>query len=95
MILKIFKHNSFHFRHISSNSFSYNPFSYSSYDFYEEPKLGRWKIQYDENVIHCKIDQANEDHCGCCVNDFKEIGDIKDIKDTRNKDEEYLIPYCI
>jgi hypothetical protein len=29
--------------------------------------LGRWGIQYDPKIIRIKIDQANEDHCGCCV----------------------------
>lgn len=31
--------------------------------------LGRWGIQYDPKIIRIKIDQANEDHCGCCVSD--------------------------
>jgi hypothetical protein len=46
-------------------------------------KLGRWKIDYNNNIINCKIDQANEDHCGCCVNEF-----------DKEKDN-YLVPYCI
>jgi hypothetical protein len=29
--------------------------------------LGRWIINYDENIINTKVDQANEDHCGCCA----------------------------
>lgn len=29
-------------------------------------KLGRWKIQYEPQIIDLKITQANEDHCGCC-----------------------------
>jgi hypothetical protein len=29
--------------------------------------LGRWGIQYDKQIIDRKITQANEDHCGCCV----------------------------
>ena len=31
------------------------------------PVLGRWGIQYDKRIIDRKIVQANEDHCGCCV----------------------------
>lgn len=53
------------------------------------PKLGRWKIDYNHSVIHCKIDQANEDHCGC-INEF----DKKD-NEEKQKEEEYLLPYCI
>jgi len=34
--------------------------------------LGRWGIQYDPRVIDCKVFQANEDHCGCCVVPTKE-----------------------
>ena len=63
------------------------------------PKLGRWNIHYDERLIHRKIDQANEDHCGCCVNEFKqkEQGDEQvDLNEEKEeKDEEYLIPYCM
>ena len=29
-------------------------------------KLGRWQLHYDPKVVHSKVDQANEDHCGCC-----------------------------
>ena len=28
--------------------------------------LGRWQLHYDPKIVHSKIDQANEDHCGCC-----------------------------
>jgi len=30
------------------------------------PKLGRWQLHYDPKTVNSKIDQANEDHCGCC-----------------------------
>ena len=38
-------------------------------------KLGRWKIQYEPEIINLKINQANEDHCGCCttIPEFKVI----------------------
>jgi len=29
-------------------------------------QLGRWQLHYDPKVVHSKVDQANEDHCGCC-----------------------------
>ena len=58
-------------------------------DYYEsyQPKLGRWTIQYDEKIIKRKVDQANEDHCGCCVNEFEE--------DDYQEYQEYLRPYCM
>jgi len=31
-----------------------------------KPVLGRWTIVYNPKVIDIKVDQANEDHCGCC-----------------------------
>ena len=30
------------------------------------PQLGRWNLNYDPKIVHSKVDQANEDHCGCC-----------------------------
>jgi hypothetical protein len=32
-----------------------------------EVLLGRWRIVYKESTIAKTIDQANEDHCGTCV----------------------------
>ena len=29
-------------------------------------KLGRWQLHYDPKIVNSKVDQANEDHCGCC-----------------------------
>lgn len=29
-------------------------------------KLGRWNLHYDPKIVNSKVDQANEDHCGCC-----------------------------
>jgi hypothetical protein len=31
-----------------------------------ENKIGRWKLSNNINTINIKVDQANEDHCGCC-----------------------------
>ena len=59
--------------------------------------LGRWGIQYDQRIIDCKVFQANEDHCGCCV-DVKiktplNEGYEKGIRDE--KTDEYLLPYVV
>ena len=29
-------------------------------------KLGRWQLHYDPKIVNSKVDQATEDHCGCC-----------------------------
>jgi len=36
----------------------------------EYPKLGRWSLVRDIKIIHRKVDLANEDHCGCCVEEI-------------------------
>jgi hypothetical protein len=54
--------------------------------------LGRWKIDHNESVINRKIDQANEDNCGCCIYDNDEH--LQKTNEDINK-EKYLIPYCI
>jgi hypothetical protein len=66
------------------------------------PVLGRWRIQYDEKVIDRKIVQANEDHCGCCVdvraeNPKKETAVVVVKKSVvrYEKTEEYLLPYVM
>ena len=66
------------------------------------PVLGRWGIQYDERVIDRKIVQANEDHCGCCVdvraeNPKKEAAAMSAKKSVARyeKTEEYLVPYVM
>lgn len=60
--------------------------------------LGRWGIQYDPKVIDCKVFQANEDHCGCCVVISNEITN-ENVKHKQNTSyettEEYLVPYVI
>jgi hypothetical protein len=59
--------------------------------------LGRWSIQYDENIIDRKINQANEDHCGCCVAPKNESTGAANNKSVvlYEKTEEYLLPYVI
>jgi len=68
--------------------------------------LGRWGIQYDPRVIDCKVFQANEDHCGCCVVPKKEvavaISEYLEESPTQTKalvviseKETYLVPYVM
>jgi hypothetical protein len=35
-------------------------------------KLGRWNLHYDPKIVNSKVDQANEDHCGCCNTTLQE-----------------------
>lgn len=67
--------------------------------------LGRWGIQYDPKIIRIKIDQANEDHCGCCIPPAADVAKAgadttmtktKTMTKTRyEKLEEYLLPYVL
>ena len=68
--------------------------------------LGRWGIQYDPKIIRIKIDQANEDHCGCCVPppttasgaaaSAASAASAKTNTKTRyEKIQEYLLPYVM
>ena len=51
------------------------------------PSLGRWLVEKDVRKINIKIDQSNEDHCGCCTN-------ITKIEPKPNNDlEEYYKPF--
>lgn len=60
--------------------------------------LGRWSLHYDQVTVNIKIDQANEDHCGCCVVPTKitipsppKLNKQFLIHDASN--EEYIVPY--
>jgi hypothetical protein len=64
--------------------------------------LGRWGIQYDPKIIRIKIDQANEDHCGCCIPPAAHVVKVvgadaaKAATKTRyEKIQEYLLPYVL
>ena len=64
--------------------------------------LGRWGIQYDPKIIRIKIDQANEDHCGCCIPPAADVVKVvgadaaKATTKTRyEKIQEYLLPYVL
>ncbi len=43
----------------------------------KEFELGRWKINYCNNIITDKVKMANEDHCGVCVTNTDVKNDIK------------------
>ncbi len=48
-----------------------------------QPKvlLGRWNIDYCENIINKKLDLSNEDHCGACNNTTQSV--INNIIDNK------------
>ena len=59
-------------------------------------KLGRWQLHYDPKIVNSKVDQANEDHCGCCVADDSEKKKEREAAAVRyEKREEYLVPYVM
>ena len=43
----------------------------------KEFELGRWKINYCNNIITDKVKMANEDHYGVCVVNTDAKNDIK------------------
>jgi hypothetical protein len=40
-------------------------------------KLGRWHLHYDPKIVNSKVDQANEDHCGCCHDQYEQKQTMK------------------
>lgn len=65
-------------------------------------KLGRWQLHYDPKVVNSKVDQANEDHCGCChepsqanvASEAKMAYTQKQLQKFSDSDE-YYIPYVM
>jgi len=67
--------------------------------------LGRWGIQYDPRIIDCKVFQANEDHCGCCVAPKEEAVAVPAYLEESptltkalvviSEEESYLVPYVM
>ena len=61
--------------------------------------LGRWSLHYDQVTVNIKIDQANEDHCGCCVVHTRPMvpppPKLSDVACLMNdvSNEEYFVPY--
>jgi hypothetical protein len=37
-----------------------------SINYLVENQIGRWKLSNNDKIISIKVEQANEDHCGCC-----------------------------
>lgn len=58
-------------------------------EYVQYPKLGRWNIQYENHIIHRKIDQANNDHGICYAQKYT------DSKENTKEMDEYILPYCI
>ena len=53
-------------------------------------QLGRWQLHYDPKVVHSKVDQANEDHCGCCgesAEQMKQREQSEQTKQMKDKDQ--------
>ncbi len=63
----------------------------SSYTTYT--KLGRWKIDHDVKIINIKIDQANYDNGG--YNGTYHFENTSDEKVVKNKEHDFLVPYCM
>lgn len=63
------------------------------------PQLGRWNLHYDPKIVHSKVDQANEDHCGCCdaskPPQEQKQKPTKDCTRQLTESEEYYIPYIM
>jgi hypothetical protein len=59
-------------------------------------KLGRWQLHYDPKVVNSKVDQANEDHCGCC-HEPSQTHQTKTQKQVKkfSESEEYYVPYVM
>jgi hypothetical protein len=53
-------------------------------------QLGRWQLHYDPKIVHYKVDQANEDHCGCCgesAEQMKQREQSDQMKQMKDKDQ--------
>jgi hypothetical protein len=69
-------------------------------------QLGRWQLHYDPKVVHSKVDQANEDHCGCCGESAEQMKDKyrkkkwQELQEKKQQalyaeSEKYYIPYVM
>jgi hypothetical protein len=50
----------------------------------EYVKTGRWALTSDFSQIERKLNQANEDHCGCCAKEDA----------NPSSQEDYYISFC-
>lgn len=55
---------------------------------------GRWALHHDSPKQFRKVDQANEDHCGCCSTSF-ESNPSNPSNLSKTVDDAYLLPYCV
>ena len=59
-------------------------------------KLGRWNLHYDPKIVNSKVDQANEDHCGCCHDAPPVPINATNANEAVNPpSEDYYIPYVM
>ena len=73
-------------------------------------KLGRWQLHYDPKIVNSKVDQANEDHCGCCHDQYQTIKKEQLLRQKKkwqqlihtqkhvqkySESEEYYVPYVM
>ena len=55
----------------------------------KEFEIGRWKINYCNNIIKYKVEMANEDNCGGCSHYLNvKINDLNAFKQTNNRQNE-------
>ena len=67
-----------------------------------QPKLGRWGVTYEKNVLDKRINWANHDHCGSEIcekllekkKEEEEKEKMKNVKGDE-QDMEYYLPYCL
>jgi hypothetical protein len=50
-------------------------------------KLGRWQLHYDPKIVNSKVDQANEDHCGCCGEQMHQRDQREQVKQMKDKQQ--------
>jgi hypothetical protein len=48
-------------------------------------QLGRWQLHYDPKIVNSKVDQANEDHCGCCGEQMQQRDQREQMKQMKDK----------
>lgn len=61
-----------------------------------KPMLGRWQLHYDPQTVNSKIDQANEDHCGCCNEPTPPPIKPPPFQSPQPKpSDEYYVPYVV
>lgn len=52
-------------------------------------KLGRWQLHYDPQTVKSKVDQANEDHCGCCGESAEQMKQREQSEQTKQMKDKY------